>query len=301
VSRTKIIVVVAILLLAVANVVTPFRVQRLAITLKPEQLGHLGPVPLTNTLVAGWLAALALIIVAFACKRSLVAAPKPLSVQNIVEAICEVLLGYMQRFAGANAIRFFPVAASLFAYILVANWMALAPGIGSIGLRLSSAGGEMVPLVRSLATDLNATLALAIWSVCSVQYFGMRMSGTLAHLARYIAIGRLVEFGQQLVKGQHPRITLLLRGLLDLFIGLLETFEELTKILSFSFRLFGNVFGGEVLLTVIAFLMPYLASVPFLALELFTGLIQAFIFAVLSTAFFARAVAPHNDSAAVPA
>ena len=202
----------------------------------------------------------------------------------------------MQRFAGEQAIRFFPVVATLFLFILVSNWLALFPGFGSIGF-IAQPGQTpaFVPLLRGATSDLNTTVALAIWSVLSGQFFGASTSGFWNHIQRYLAFGKWLTFFRHLFTGKKPRISLLLSGTLDIFIGILEVFDELTKILSFSFRLFGNIFGGEVLLLVIAFLMPFLASIPFMALELFSGFIQAFIFAILSTAFFARTVVSHAE------
>lgn len=300
-SRSKLVIISALILLTVANMVTPFRVRQVAIELRPAILVHVGPLAISNTLIASWVGMALLVVLALFCRRDLVDSPRAQSLQNIVEAVFELLLDYMQRFAGANAIRFFPMAATFFLYILTANWLALAPGVGSLGWVSATAGEPMTPLLRGMATDLNATLALAFCSVASAQYYGLRMRGALPHLSRYIAIGAWVSFARQTLQGNKPPAILLLRGLLDLFIGLLEIFEELTKLLSFSFRLFGNIFGGEVLLAVIAFLMPFIAAIPFLALELFTGLIQAFIFAILSTAFFARTVAQHHETATATA
>jgi len=130
--------------------------------------------------------------------------------------------------------------------------------------------------------------------VASSQVFGIKALGAMTYLGRFVAIGRFVTFGKTLIREKKLDFKLILRGVLDLFIGALEIFEEITKVLSFSFRLFGNTFGGEVLLAVMAFLVPYVASLPFMAIELFTGFIQAFIFAVLSTAFYGRAVASHS-------
>jgi len=138
---------------------------------------------------------------------------------------------------------------------------------------------------------LSGTLALAVISVVASQVFGIRYRGLWPHVTRFVSINRFVVFFDDLIHGRHPRLKMLARGVLDVFIGMLECFEELTKVLSFGFRLFGNVFGGEVLLTVMAFLAPYVASLPFMGLEMLTGLIQAFIFTVLSAAFFARAAA----------
>jgi F-type H+-transporting ATPase subunit a len=200
--------------------------------------------------------------------------------------------------------------------------MGLLPGYGSIGVWEEHHGAEvqavesavheteaakteeehheeekvLAPFLRSAATDLNTTVALAICSVVAAQVYGFRAAG-FGYITRFINFGRIAGFFAGLI-GLRPRRGLsdLLTGVADILIGILEVFDELTKILSFSFRLFGNIFAGEVLLLVIAFLMPVLVSLPFMALELVVGFMQAFIFAVLSLAFFGLAVA-HGEHA----
>ena len=299
-KRNKTIVLAALALLGLANLLVPVRVEHLHIDLCPSILTHVGPVPVSNTLLASLLASVLLIAFALLARRRLVDLPRARSLQNLVEAGFELLLDFMERFAGENAIRFFPVVATFFLFILFSNWLPMVPGVGSIGIATeTSQGATFVPLLRGATSDLNTTCALAICSVASGQFFGATSLGLSTHILRYLSIGKWLAFFRALFACQKPRFSLLLSGTLDVFIGILEIFEELTKILSFSFRLFGNVFGGEVLLMVIAFLLPFLASIPFMALEMFTGFIQAFIFAVLSTAFFARAVAAHNDNQSI--
>ncbi|MBN1402498.1 MAG: F0F1 ATP synthase subunit A, partial [Anaerolineae bacterium] len=232
-------------------------------------------------------------------------APEAHSFQNVIETALEALRGFMQNFSHEKTDAFFPVVSTFFLFILASNWLGLLPGVGSIGYwHVEQSQVTFVPFFRGPTTDLNTTIALAICAVASSQIYGIRFLGLGTFLSRYVPLHRFVTFFCALRSRERADVGLLLGGVLDLFIGALEIFEELTKILSFSFRLFGNVFGGEVLLTVMAFLMPYLASVPFLALELFGGFIQAVIFAALSTAFLARATTPHEashpDSAEAP-
>ena len=295
-KRQRRLIVAILAILGLANILLPVRVEHLHIDLRPSILAHLGPMPVSNTLLASLLASVLLTAFALLARRRLVDIPKARSLQNLVEAGFEFLLDFMQRFAGEHAVRFFPVVATFFLFILVSNWLSMFPGVGSIGLETKTAQGiTFVPLLRGATSDLNTTCALAICSVASGQFFGASTLGLSTHLLRYFAISKWISFFRALFAGRKPRFSLLLSGALDVFIGVLELFDELTKILSFTFRLFGNIFGGEVLLLVIAFLMPFLVSIPFMALELFTGLVQAFIFAVLSTAFFARAVAAHSE------
>ena len=273
----------------------PFKPRQVHIQIKPEPLFHVGGLTITNTLLSSWLAMLLLIALALLCSRDLVDRPAPLSLQNIVEAVFEALRSFMQRFVGARASDFFPAIATFFLFILTSNWLGLLPGFGSVGFWQVHEGHRLfVPLLRGSTSDLNTTIALAICSVLCSQIYGIRYLGFLKHASHYVGIRRYITFFRLLVKRRELKIGLLFGGILDLFLGFLAILEELTKILSFSFRLFGNLFAGEVLLAVVAFMMPYVASVPFMALELLTGFIQAVIFAALSTAFFGRATSQRS-------
>jgi F-type H+-transporting ATPase subunit a len=284
-------------LLIVADAVSPLRVSRIAIELRPETLFRLGPLLVTNTLLTSWLTSLLLVLLALLLRGKLVDAPEPHSLQNVIETALETLRGFMQNFGREKTDAFFPIVCTFFLFIMFSNWLGLLPGVGSIGYwQVELDQVSFVPFFRGPTTDLNTTIALAVCAVASSQIYGIRFLGLGQFLARYVPVHRFVAFFRSLGPEEHPRPGLLFGGFLDLFIGALEIFEELTKVLSFSFRLFGNVFGGEVLLAVMAFLMPYLASVPFLALEMFGGFIQAVIFAVLSTAFLARATTHHEMS-----
>jgi F-type H+-transporting ATPase subunit a len=292
-------------LLIVADVVSPLRVSRVAVELRPETLFMVGPLPITNTLLTSWLTMGVLVVVALLLRRKLVDAPEAHSFQNVVETALEALRGFMQNFSHEKTDTFFPVVCTFFLFILTSNWLGLLPGVGSIGYwHLEQGQMTFVPFLRGPTTDLNTTIALAVCAVASSQIYGIHFLGLGRFLGRYVPTHRFVTFFRALASQERADVGLLLGGVLDLFIGVLEIFEELTKILSFSFRLFGNIFGGEVLLAVMAFLVPYLASVPFLGLELFGGFIQAVIFAALSTAFLARATTSHDlshpDSAEAP-
>jgi len=284
----------------------PLKVQHLSIQLAAEHLFDLGPLHVTNTLLCSWIAVAILIVVGWVSSRRLVNTPAAKSWQNIIETGIEALYNYMQGLVGDKARAFFPVIATFFLYILTCNWLGFFPGVSSIGFWEEIEGQRVfIPLLRGATTDLNTTLALAVCSVLSSQIYGVRFQGLLAYGSRFVAIGKLAAFFQALAREKKVHLKLLFGSVLDMFIGILELFEELTKILSFSFRLFGNIFGGEVLLVVIAFLAPFVASVPFLALEMFGGFIQAAIFAILTTAFLGRATSgehhePSSDQAKVP-
>ena len=183
----------------------------------------------------------------------------PGKLQSAVEMGMEWFLNLMETTLGStkNAERYFPLVATIFIFILASNILGIFPGVGSIMLH---SHGHEVSLFRSPAADLNFTLAFALISVIATNVIGAMAVGTWTH------IGKFLNF----------------KGPIDFFIGLLEIVSEFAKIISLSFRLFGNVFAGEVLLTIIFFLAPYFIPLPFLFLEVFVGLIQAFLFAMLT-------------------
>jgi len=253
----------------------------------------------TNTLLATWLTMLLLTVGSIAVTRNLNMVPSGL--QNLVEWGLGVLLGLAESVAGERGRKFFPLVATIFIFLLVSNWMGIVPGFASVGLiHEAPHGGHEVHQVsvlglnlnilqaaevgehdtgwtvfsflRSAATDLNTPLALALISVVMTQVVGYQAQG-LRYFSKFISF----------------------KDVLGLIVGPLEAVSELAKIISFSFRLFGNVFAGEVLLAVLAFIVPYLVSIPFFALELFVGLMQAFVFAMLTLVFMAMATMGHGS------
>ena len=281
----------------------PFDIQVPHISLAAEEVTRVGPLRITNTLLASWVTMLVLFLVAFLATRRMEMVPRGL--QNLVEFAIESLYRFVESIAGERTALIFPTIATLFLFIFVSNWMGLLPGYLSITVERAATHGheaahaaEKVPLLRSAATDLNTTLALALSSVLMSQVYGVMAVGFPQYFMRFLNVRRFVAYVKG-ATGRGPRVGLgsLAQGGMDLFIGVLELFDEFTKVLSFSFRLFGNIFAGEVLLGVMIFLFPFVASLPFLGLELFVGFIQAFIFAVLSTAFITQATAHHGAEA----
>lgn len=187
-----------------------------------------------------------------------------LFIQTIIESLYE----FVQSVSPHHAGRFFPLIASIFLFVMFGSWAGLLPGVETIGLQRQ---GRFVPLFRGATADLNITLGLAIFAVLSVQIFGYKTLGT-KYFRKFINLTNPINF----------------------FVGLLELISEFAKIMSFAFRLFGNIFAGEVLLAVIAFLLPIVASLPFIGLELFVGFIQALVFATLTLVFTNIAVSDHH-------
>ena len=161
----------------------------------------------------------------------------------------------------------------------------------------SEEGGELyalAPMFRAATTDLNVTLALALVSVIMTQYFGLSALG-IGYLGKFINVGGFVKAFTKRGIGCVGRIAAFGMGIIDFFIGMVELISEIGKVVSFSFRLFGNIFAGEVLLGVMAFLIPYIISLPFYGLELFVGFVQALVFMMLSVAFFIVATTSHGE------
>ncbi len=246
-----------------------------AISLAAEKVGALFGWPITNSLLASWLVVATLAAVGLAVRRRVRVVPRGL--QNAVEAVLEFLLNLADQVTGdrRESERFFPLVATIFLFIVTANWFGLLPVFGPLGIAAVHEGRvTVVPLLRSANADLNTTLALAVIAVVSLQAFGVATIG----FAKYA--GKFFNF-------KNPVL---------LFVGLLELIGEAAKMISFSFRLFGNIFAGEVLLIVVGSLVAYVAPLPFYMLELFVGFIQALVFSMLTLVFLKMATAEAHGS-----
>jgi F-type H+-transporting ATPase subunit a len=253
------------------------------ISLAPEIIFTLFGLPVTNSMIMTWLTMILIAVVGFLAARQPQLVPGKL--QNFVESLFEIGIDFIDRVIQDRALtyRIFPLLMTFFLLILLSNWLGLVPGVGPIGY-LEEVHGKaiIVPWLRPTNADINSTLSWAIISVVMVQVFGIITLGLAGHLGKFINI-------KALAKGNFE-------GFTNFAIGILEIFSEISKIISFSFRLFGNIFAGEVLLTVIAFLVPYVAPIPFYFLELFVGFIQAVVFTTLSLVFIKIATTSHDHS-----
>jgi len=227
------------------------------ISLKAEELFMVGGFGVTNGLFSTALSSLFLVLFSLALYKRIKIVPGPL--QSAVEMGAEWFLNTMASVLGSfnKAERHFPLIATIFIFILFSNLLGIFPGVGSFFVE---DGKSQIPLFRSPAADLNFTLAFAVISVLSANLLGMQAVGIFSHIKKFFNFKNPIAF----------------------FIGILEFISEFAKIISLSFRLFGNIFAGEVLLTIIFFLVPYFVPLPFLLLEIFVGLIQAFLFAMLT-------------------
>jgi len=239
------------------------------ISLKAHELFSIGGFGVTNSLFSTLVVSLALICISIISYRKISIIPG--TFQSVVEMGTEWLLGLMEGMLGTakKAEQYFPLVATIFIFIMMCNLSGILPGVGS--LHLGHEGHE-ISLFRSPAADLNFTLAFAVISVITTNIIGMMAVGVFSHIGKFINFSNPIKF----------------------FIGILELVSEVAKIISLSFRLFGNVFAGEVLLIIVFFLVPYVVPLPFLFLEVFVGLIQAFVFAMLTLVSIALHTATHE-------
>jgi F-type H+-transporting ATPase subunit a len=250
--------------------------------LAPEVVAHFGSVGITNTMINAWLAILILFVIGLCIRFS--AKLRPGKFQNACEFFLESLMGYFDQVTGSRekSRRFLPLVGSVFFFILLSNWLGLLPGTGSILV-----GHE--PFLRPANTDLNLTVAMALVSVLSSHLIGFASVGFFTHINKFIQIGGIIK---SLKKGPIAIFTALIEGV----VGIIEIIGELAKVLSLSLRLFGNVFAGEVLISVISALVGIFVPTPFMLLELLVGLIQAAVFTMLTLVYLTvMSEAPHGS------
>lgn len=245
----------------------------LHISIAAESIGSVFGIPVSNSLLTTWLVMAILMIFTFFATRRMSLVPG--SLQSVAELVVGGLYSLFTSVMHERTQKYFGLLATLFLFIVCMNWAGLIPGVGTIGLNLIEHGEEVfTPLFRAGTADLNTTLALSIIAVVFIQAAGFATLG-LSYLSKFFNFSSPIEF----------------------FVGILELVLEASKIVSFAFRLFGNIFAGEVLLTVIAFLIPIFAPIPFLGLELFVGVIQALVFSMLTSVFLLMATTGHGEHA----
>ncbi len=266
----------------------------------PDVIFNIGQLPVTNTLLCTWITIVILVVLFFLGTRNQKLIPSGL--QNLLEWTVELLLGLVESVAGkVKGKRFFPLVATFFIFILFANLLDVFPGVDTVGTISTAAAqshavlgfllfgqysNNIIPWIRPATSDLNLTLAMAVISVVTTQIFGFYWLGWKEHLSKYFNFKAFVV---------NKRFNPL--GIIDFFVGILELVTEAARILSFSFRLFGNIFAGSAVLAVFAFLLPFLADAVFIPLELFVAFIQAFIFAILTLVFMQIATSSHEPHA----
>lgn len=320
-SRGRLIAVLLVAMMIVGFVF--FRGPTPHITIKPETIFSAGGISFTNTMITSWLVVGSMIIGLFLATRKWDLVPS--GAQNVLEAVVEALYGIIVNVAGEkNGRRFFPVAATIFFFVLVTNLTSLLPMFNVIGVvqeeehgfvmesasiggldiayvGLSGPGqlsgetideedpdahaqfleaeengktvGELLPLFRGANTDINTPLALAIVSMIAVEFWGISTLG-------------FFKYGKKFLNFSSP---------IAFFVGMLELISETVRLLSFTARLFGNMFAGEVVILMFTFMTPLVLTVVFYGLEIFVGVIQAFIFCMLTVVFGVMAVTAHDE------
>ncbi len=251
-------------------------------TLFAEPIYQVGNFNITNSLTNTWLVVLIVIALALTLKRKINIVPK--GIQNVFEMVIEGFLGIFDSVTGSRekSLKFFPLVFSFFILILLNNWMGLLPGIGSIGQVVMEHGERIfVPYFRGGTADMNTTLALATIGVVISHIFGVIALGSWNYLNKFVNFKALAEIPKKVMKDP----TVLIVNPIKIFVGLIEIIGEVAKIASLSFRLFGNIFAGEVLLASMAAILAFGLPIPFMFLEVIVGLIQALIFAMLILAY----------------
>lgn len=262
-----------------------------------EKVFNLGSMPVTNSLLMGWVAVVLTVLVAVLLNRRLADVPR--GIQVWMEWIVEQILSFMDQVTGdrAKSRRFLPIVGTLFPLILVCNWLGLVTLVLPIYVRQ---GEEHIPLLRAATSDLNLTLAMALFSVIVSHLIGFVALGFFRYGNKFIKVGDLVvafaAFGKKPLGAAFMDVFV---AFIHLGVGLLEIVSEIAKIISLSLRLFGNIYAGEVLLSVMASLTgrlpPFLLPVPFMFMELLVGIVQSGIFSMLTLVYLTQAVeAPHG-------
>ncbi len=265
--------------------------------LAAEPIFHIGNFPITNTMINGWIATLLFVVLAYALNRGLKkyyaldadesaryeTAPK--GMLNFFESIIEVFLSQIDSVTKdrKKTLKFFPIVAGIFLFVLVSNWLSQIPGTGTFGI---FKGAEFIPLLRPATSDLNLTLGMAVFVVALSHFLGIAAIGFFKYANKFIKLG---DIWHAIKSGSVGKIGI---SLIEFFVGLLEVISEVAKVLSLSLRLFGNIFAGEVLLTVMASLLAYILPLPFMGLELLVGIVQAMVFALLTLVYLTIATMP---------
>ena len=235
----------------------------------PETILQIGIFPITNTILDTLLVDLAIVGGVFYLNKRLALIPNN-PFQNAMESILETFYSLTESVAQKGASIIFPYFMTFFLFILLTNWSSLIPGIGTIGIWEHN---KLTPLFRGATSDLNTTLGLALVSAFATHALSIQTIGIKNYLSRYFSLNPI-----------------------NLFIGVLEIISEITKIVSLSFRLFGNVFAGEVVLLTVSSIFAFIFPLPFLLLEVIVGIVQALVFSMLTMVFMAILTTSHKES-----
>jgi len=259
-------------------------------TLFAEPIAHFGNFTVTNALFTSWIVVFILIVLAVVIRIKIKKIPK--GIQNFFEIMIEGAESLCDQVTNSRAItnKAFPIVFSVFMIVLLNNWMGILP-FGGFGLIENGEHGKVfIPLIRSGTADVNGTLPLAIMSVIGANIFGILSIGLWKSLNKYVNLNALGTLFTKIRKDPSVIMT----APIMFAVGFIEFVGEFAKIASLSFRLFGNVFAGEVLLASMGSILAYALPTPFLLLEVFVGVIQAFIFAILTLVYYTIASMDHE-------
>lgn len=260
-------------------------------TLYAEPIAHFGSFTVTNALFTSWIVVFILIIIAIVVRIKIKKIPK--GIQNLFEVLIEQAESLCDQVTNSRAItnKAFPIVFAVFLFVLLNNWIGILP-FGGFGLiEMTEHGKAFIPLIRSGTADINGTLPLALLSVLGANIFGIISIGVWKTINKYVNLNALGSIFTKVRK--DPAI--LMTAPIVFAVGLLELVGEFAKVASLSFRLFGNVFAGEVLLASMGAIIAYILPTPFLLLEVLVGVIQAFIFAILTLVYYTISSMDHEE------
>lgn len=277
----------------------------LQIEIKPDVIASPFGFPITNTLLCTWLSIIVLVIFFFAGTRRKDMIPR--GAQNFAEWAVESLRRTVEGVSGERKGRvFFPLIGTLFLFILVSNMLDIFPGVDTIGqiditqhfgncapvlgifpscqpvagfLLFGNLSNQLIPWIRPATTDLNLNFAMAIIVIVTVQVFGFMSRGFFGYLGHFINVKTLFR---SII---HFNGMGIVQGIIELFVGLLEIIDEIARVISLSFRLFGNIFAGSAVLAIFAFILPVIADIVFIPFELFVAFVQSLVFALLTLVY----------------
>lgn len=261
-------------------------------TLFAEPILSVGGFSITNSLLTAWIAVLVILVMVYFLRRKVKMIPGYF--QSIFEIIIEQGLNLADLVTNDRKLsnKIFPISLTVFIFVLINNFLGFFPGVGSIGFIQQHGGHDvLVPLFRGGTADINTTLALGLISVIGANIFGAISIGTWKMFNKYINLEVFLSIPKKIKKDP----TVLVLAPIQFFVGIFEIIGEIAKVASLSFRLFGNIFAGEVLLISMSLLVAYFVPIPFLFLEFFVGFIQALIFSILTIVYFTIAASSHDD------
>lgn len=253
-------------------------------TLFAEEIFHIGNFPVTNSLINSWAVVFIVVVLTLVIRKRVSLVPR--GIQNLFEMVVEVSLGIFDSVTGSRkkSMKFFPLVFTFFVVVLINNYLGLLPGVGSIGKQVMHDGHKVfVPFFRAGTADLNMTLALASIGVVVSHIWGVLAVGIWHHFNKFVNIQALLDIPKKIK--EDPSIIIV--NPIKVFVGFIEIIGEVAKVASLSFRLFGNIFAGEVLLASMSSILAFGLPIPFMFMEVMVGSIQALIFAMLVLSYLA--------------